>query len=220
MQYCPKCKVHIHGNKTCCPLCQGIITGTPEDPVFPPQEASRANAISLARIATFAFLLVEIIMGVLFYLFPLARDGALLVAFIALCAWIDVAIARYYRNNVMGLVTIQTYVVMLVCYFVDMNTGGYDGWSIQWVIPILFLVLELTTFLIGYFSQLHMVDYVIYLAFDTILATFQLHSVRTGANTFPIPAIICVILLLGWAAFILVFRGKDLKNAVTKYLNR
>ena len=25
MQYCPKCKVNIRGEKYCCPLCQGKI---------------------------------------------------------------------------------------------------------------------------------------------------------------------------------------------------
>ena len=31
MQYCPKCKVKVRGYKTECPLCQGRLTGTPED---------------------------------------------------------------------------------------------------------------------------------------------------------------------------------------------
>ena len=35
MQYCPKCRVKIRGNKSCCPLCRATLTGEGEDGAFP-----------------------------------------------------------------------------------------------------------------------------------------------------------------------------------------
>ena len=59
MQYCPKCKVHIRGNKRCCPLCEGSLTGSPSDPAFPALEQRRFSFSLIFKVCLFLFVIVS-----------------------------------------------------------------------------------------------------------------------------------------------------------------
>ena len=64
-----------------------------------------------------------------------------------------------------------------------------------------------------------MVDYAVYLFVDTLLSLLQLVPILQRTNPFPLPATLCMVLLLAYLAFIVIFRGRDLRNAITKFLN-
>lgn len=54
MQYCPSCRVHIAGDKRCCPLCGGKLEGTgdPKSEIFPQLAPYRPVARRVLRILT------------------------------------------------------------------------------------------------------------------------------------------------------------------------
>ena len=60
MQYCPKCKIQIRGNKACCPLCQGKLTKDPQDPAFPALKHRIVTSFSIIKVSTFLFLVLEL----------------------------------------------------------------------------------------------------------------------------------------------------------------
>ena len=62
MQYCPKCRISIRGNKTECPLCGGRVTGEPEPGGFPILERNRFSHMSVVKVGTFCLLTFFIIM--------------------------------------------------------------------------------------------------------------------------------------------------------------
>ena len=78
MQYCPKCRINIRGNKSCCPLCQGELAGEPAEDVFPVLVPRKISQASLLKIATFCFAAVEIAFGGHLFSagFPYAVDSA------------------------------------------------------------------------------------------------------------------------------------------------
>ena len=61
MQYCPKCEIQIQGRKTCCPLCQGELTGEPGEHIYPPMRRNRMSGVSFYRIIHFVFIALEIV---------------------------------------------------------------------------------------------------------------------------------------------------------------
>ena len=63
MQYCPKCRISIRGDKTECPLCGGRVTGNAEPGGFPVLDRRRFSHMSLVKVGTFCLLTFIIIMN-------------------------------------------------------------------------------------------------------------------------------------------------------------
>lgn len=222
MQYCPKCKIEIRGNKSCCPLCQGQLTKEPENPAFPTLHRSKVTGFSIIRMATFLFLVLEIVMGTMGYLaehelrHPLPWVSLVMIG--SVVAWVDLILAMYLRNNIMKIITFEVYVAMVIDYVIDRITG-YHGWSVIWMIPATFFGLAIVTVCIGRIRKMRLEDYIFYLAVDAVLCMLQVVPILHGHNAFEWPAVICMACYLILAAGAVVFRFHDLKNASAKYFN-
>lgn len=219
MQYCAKCNVNIRGNKRCCPLCQGKIKGDAENPAFKTMPVSRVSGEMFIKLAIFAFLITNIVMFALQILYRFELHWPVLVTVFSLFALGDILVAFYLRGNILNLITVQSWIIMGIVYFLDRRYSGYLGYSVAWVVPILFIVLVISTIVIGKLSGMHTVDYAILIMFDVILSLFQIIPIANGNNPFPVLSVISMALMLGYLAYIVVFRGRDLKSAAEKYLN-
>ena len=125
MQYCAKCRISIRGDKACCPLCQGQLSGEGENPAFPVIPVRR-NRMSVLRVALFSFIAFEAAMSVLLFLlvYKGARgDGVIVAMAAALIAMVDIALIMYYRRNPLHLVIGEVYVALIVVFLVDLITG-------------------------------------------------------------------------------------------------
>ena len=218
MQYCPKCKVHIRGNKRCCPLCEGSLTGSPSDPAFPALEQRRFSFSLIFKVCLFLFVIVEVVMMMINIMTHFQYHLPGLIMMWAPFVLLDLGVAFYYRGNIIKLISGQAYVLMAVCFLIDRH-NGHLSWSIQWVIPATLLSLTIVTIIIGYAVGLRMVDYMIYLALDVLLSVLQLIPVYLGINTMPYAAVISVGVMIVIAAFVVIFRSRDLGNAFSKYMN-
>ena len=210
MLYCSKCGISIRGNKRCCPLCQGELTGTPSEAAFPTLKRARITSLSLVKLFTFLFVwsAVGFLADFTLAWVPFAMAGTLV-------AWLDAVLAVYFRNNVVKNITIQVYLVMIGGFVIDRFTG-FHGWSVQWLIPCCFLGLVTTTIALGRGLPLRLEEYILYLAVDMVLSLLQTIFLVMRMNAFVWPAVISMaaLLILGVAA--LLFRFRDLKNASEK----
>ncbi|MCI2049299.1 MAG: DUF6320 domain-containing protein [Lachnospiraceae bacterium] len=222
MQYCPKCRIQIRGHKKCCPLCQGRLTGEPEDSPFPVVRKSLLTGIGLIRIATFIFLASEIAMGTAAFLatsaahhpipwIPIVMTGGVVV-------WLDLVVAFNLRNNILKIITFEAYIAMIIDYVIDRMTG-FAGWSVVWMIPATFLGLAVVTLAIGKAAKLHLEDYIIYILFDTLFSMLQIIPIVRGQNHFEWMAVVCMALYLILFTATLIFRFSELRNATEKFFN-
>ena len=219
MQTCPKCKIVIRGHKTCCPLCQGPLVGQPVDPAFPTLKQPKVGGGLLFKICVFLFAVVEIVMAVINYFTDFHFHVFSVIMFWAVIAIVDIAIAMYYRSNMIKLITIEAYFAVILCMLVDHGSNGTLDWSINWALPSTLLSIWLLTVLIGKIEHLRLNDYVIYLALDLLLALLQLIFVVRGINRVPYMAVASTGAMGILAIFILIFRFGDIKNAFRKYLD-
>ncbi len=218
MLKCSKCNISIRGDKKCCPLCMGPVSGEPEDSAFfaiRPQNISRVSAF---RIASFICVITEIIMGLLFYASHYTNAAFLLVMLVAPLCLSDFAAAIFFKENILKLITTQVYLIMLICYIVDIHTG-FIGWSVIWVIPALFVILTAAVIIIGQVTRSHIANYIIYPVLNVILSLLQGILIKAGRNPFPMPAMISMGIMLSIGAFIFIFRFRELKSASNRYLN-
>lgn len=218
MQYCPKCKIQIRGNKRCCPLCEGSISGEPEDPGFPVMNKPKYSKILMFKVCLFIFVVTEIVMLMIDMMTGFRFHLPSLIMMWAPFVLVDILVAIYYRGNVIKILSWQAYVVMAVCVFIDLGDGRLT-WSIRWVLPSTLLGLVLATIIIGYLVGLRLVDYIIYLIIDVILALLQLIPVALGINDVPYMAIASAGIMVVIFAFVVIFKPRDLGNAFSKYMN-
>ena len=148
MQYCPKCRISIKGDKSGCPLCGGRLTGEPEPGGFPVLERGKLTHMSIVKAATFAGLSSLIIMMALEILYGFKLVWVPFAALGVVIAWGDLMVGVYYRNNLIKTFSIETYLVMLGCLLIDSLTG-WHGWSVAFVLPIGFFLLVIVTVSIG-----------------------------------------------------------------------
>lgn len=219
MQHCPKCNLDIRGNKRCCPLCQGKVTGEPENAAFKTMPEKRVSRITFLRLAVFMFLATNVVMILIQILFEFSLHWPWVVTMASIFVLGDVFVTFYMRGSILNLVTIQAWILIFIIYFIDRHYSGYRGYSVAWVIPFTLIVLVVATIVIGKQQGLHTVDYAILILVDVIFSLFQLLPIMNGNNPVPLPAIISTGLVMIYFAYILVFRGRDLKTAAEKYLN-
>ncbi|MGI6117070.1 MAG: DUF6320 domain-containing protein [Bilifractor sp.] len=215
MQYCEKCKVTIRGNKRCCPLCGGRLSGTaePETAGYPVLKAKKVTKMGIVRVSLFCFLALEVVMTMLQIMLPGYLPWVTFVMIGAPVGWVDLVLAFYLRNNVIQLVTVQTYVGMIIGVVIDRMTG-HPGWAVEWMIPSCFLGLSVITIIIGKVIQKRLlVEYVVYLAVDMALSLLQIVFIRIGWNKFIWPAVICITIMVIMALGALIFYHRIVRSA-------
>ena len=193
MQYCPKCRIRILGDKTECPLCGARVTGDPEPGGFPVLARKRFSHLSVFKVATFCLITFIIIMWAL----ELLNDFNL--------PWVPFAI-------------LGALLAMAVCLLIDGLTG-WHGWSLAFVLPIGFVVLVFVTIGVGRAANLRLEEYIIYIFVTMLLSMLQIIPVVTHANPYILPAVMCMALLLIAACAAVIFRFRDLRSAVEKLFN-
>ncbi|MCR4671927.1 MAG: hypothetical protein K5637_01650 [Lachnospiraceae bacterium] len=218
MQTCQKCKISVRGNKACCPLCEGRLSGTPEDPAFPVIPRSQITRISLWKLSMFLFICYEISMA-LVYIFTSRKAVWVPVAMLyGFCAIIDIALILYVRSNILKMLNFQTYAAIVVVFIADVTTGFY-GWSLTWVIPALFAGLGIVTLSISAGLHLRAGEYMLYIIFNAGLSFLQVIFILNGMNHFRIPAIVSIAFLLVLLSYGLIFRTREFRDSTSKFFN-
>ena len=213
MQSCNRCNLTIRGDKVCCPLCGSELSGSaePETSAYP-KLPRKVTELSVVRVAAFCLIVLEIAMWVLQYMAGHIVPWAAFVMVGAPIAWLDLLLAFYFRNNVLRLVTYQTYIGMGVTLVLDHLTGRF-GWAPAWIVPVCFVGLAVATICIGKGLRMLLEDYIIYLAVDLGLSFLQFIFINIGWNRFRWPAIISIALLLTMGAGALLFYFRAVNSA-------
>lgn len=218
MQYCPKCRVNIRGEKTGCPLCGGRLTGDPEPGGFPVLERRRFSHMSVVKVATFCYLSLFIILMALEILSDFRLAWVPFVILVMTIVWGDIMVGVYFRNNLVKTFAIETYLVMAGCLLIDFLTG-WRGWSLSYVLPSGFLLLVVATVCVGKMADLRLEEYIMYLVTTMLLSLLQIIPVLTHANPAPVPAVASVTILLIMGCAAVIFRFQDLRSAAEKLFN-
>lgn len=220
MQYCPKCKIKIRGDKACCPLCRGTLSGdgNPDEAAFPAKEAGGVSRFLVIRFVTFLCAAFSAVMLLLEITTRGAVGWGLFAVFWTAVAWADFMVTMFYRNNIIRVVTIELYAAMIVCYIADRMTG-YHGWSVEFVIPGIFAALVISTISIGKGTGLLLGEYILYLGVDMLLSLFQLIPIMDGNNARPIFATVILAAMVVLACGAVIFKGRDIRTSLSKTFN-
>ncbi len=219
MQYCPKCRVSIHGRKKACPLCQKKLEYKGADegnfPVFPEKKIS---SVTFMKILTFILAAFYILTWMLEFMIPDASPVIRICQIAAFFTWLDIFVINIFRYNILKTITMEAYVVIFTVIISDLLTG-WHRWSITWVLPSILFALMIATLIVSKATALHADEFIAYLILNSGAALLQLIFVKLSMNWFPYPAIISVTLYLLLDAGVVIFGFGDLMTAVARRLN-
>ena len=215
MLYCEKCGVYLSGSMDRCPLCQGEVTGEPEEDAYPalPETARPYGlAVRLAALLTAAALTVCAAVN---YCFPQGGWWFLFVAAGLGSAWLLTGVALWKRRNPMKAIAWLLAVVPALVLAWDWRTG-FMGWSINFVLPCFIPCMQLAAAGAARILRLRPADYLLYLSICILAGFFPLIPLFCGALWMIYPSVVCAGVSAISLSALLLFRGPALKAEIIR----
>lgn len=218
MLRCEHCGVGLPGAPRACPLCQGALTGEPDETgrAFPdlPEGGSVIRRKLLSWIAFGTACMAAVCIAINLIL-PAGGGWSLFVAAGIASLWIDFGIMLKKWRNLPKSILWQVAVVSLIAYVWDRFTG-FHGWSVDYVLPILCICAMIAMTVVSKIRKLHAQDYVLYLGLDCMLGLVSFVLILTGAVRVVTPSALCFASSLIFLAFLLFFEGKSVLDEIKR----
>ncbi|MCK4551667.1 MAG: hypothetical protein KAU02_02030 [Tenericutes bacterium] len=221
MKKCDKCGITINTKQQYCPLCHQVLNGetyTDFKEVYPEYVSLRRQVLPITKKILLFFTIISIIiLGII----NIADRSGVYWSFIPIGSiiyfWFLVRVGVFSRRNIAFRIALLTVLLILLLIYVDYSTTiENDGWSTNYVMPILLLSSVLAITFIIWLRRINYRDYFFYLliiltfsivplilAFANVVTVFWPSITAFGAATF--------ILL-----FIIFFFPKSIKEEIKK----
>ncbi|GHU18813.1 hypothetical protein FACS1894163_11200 [Spirochaetia bacterium] len=221
MLYCHRCKVSVSGSPRRCPLCQGDLAGDAEPdrnvfPVIPPPSASFKRLIRFIALGTIAVAVISVAVdisvptgNVWWSLFVIAGLASLWLSFLT--------INRQWWN-IPKNIFLQLFVISILVLLWDFFTG-FNKWSIDFVIPILFSCSMIALAVFAKVRKLKVEDYIIFLVIISVISIFSLLLIIFHAVSIIYPSVICFTISIISLAFLLLFEGRSLVHELQRRMH-
>ena len=217
MLYCEKCKVEIRTDHKYCPLCQSPLIGEigEESELFPKLKEKTHASKLIMRIFHFLCVAVIIISLMLNWWITPAKRWSIWIGAGVLCVWIFFTVGVYKRKNLMKN-TIWQLVLITVGTIIWDAAIGWNGWSVNYIIPIAGLVTMAILVIITIVYRLASPEYMIYLLMNCLHGIIPFILLLTGCITVKFPALLyicCCALLL---SALIIFQGRAVYSELQK----
>ncbi|QAT50344.1 hypothetical protein EQM14_11545 [Caproiciproducens sp. NJN-50] len=211
MLYCKNCRVRLPGSYRRCPLCQGDLSGEADENgnVFPtiPLHTDAEHALmvwlsfcSIAAAAVCTAVNLVLPSGGWWFLFVIGGIGSF---------WISLILVLKKRKNIPKTILWQVGVLSILAYVWDRFTG-FQGWSLNYVLPILCTSAMVAMSVIARARKLDIQSYIFYLIIDCVFGILSFILLVMGKVAVMIPSAICFASTIIFLAALLLFEGKAL----------
>ena len=221
MKTCEKCGVTIGAERTFCPLCQGKLSGEAEpgqEEIFPNLPSYYRQYHLFFRILIFSSITAGAVSLLINILLPTKIWWSLIVIAGIACMWLILATAIKKRHNITKGVLYLAVILCICVGVIDYLTGFYR-WSVNYVIPVLFLFAMFAIVILARVLHSRPEDYLIYLIVNGLFGLIPLLFLLTGWATFRWPSLCCILVSFLSLAGIFVFSKMDPKAELKKRLH-
>ncbi len=220
MRYCEKCGVRVLGTLRSCPLCQGFLSGEPDpaENVYPDIPLSGKLSAPLLRLLFLAAAAAAAVCGAVVLSVPRYSWLALSILAGLGSGCLSVGIAVLKRKKPFNAVFWQICILSLLAAAWDYGTG-FRGWSLDFVLPILYACTMLAMAVTARLLRLQVQDYLVYLVMDILLGLLPLLLLLSGALRVAYPSAVCVAVSLILLAVLVLFEGPALKGELLRRLH-
>lgn len=221
MLYCPQCRVHIRGHKERCVLCGNALTisdpNHDDGEVFPsiPPAFEQHLAIRILVFISFAAIAASFSVRIIF---PTAVNWPLYIVFGLVSMWLGLIVVLRKRHNIPKAIIWQVTVVTLLSLLWDWQTG-WIGWSLDYLIPTIYVAAELVMYITAKIMKLSIRDYVIYAMLGGLFGILPIIFILFGWVAVLYPSVICVTVSMIFLVGIFIFQGGDIRNEWKKRMH-
>lgn len=230
MQYCNQCRVQIRGNTDRCVLCGNLLNsgadvrnspraeaGRSGKEVFPeiPPAYERHLAIRILVFISFAAIVASFAMRMIF---PSGVNWPLYVVLGLVSMWLGLIIVIRKGYHIPKTIMWQVTVVSILSVIWDKMTG-WRGWSIDYVIPAVFVAAVLVMYIIAKITKLSIRDYITYALLDGLLGILPVLFIVFDWVSVYYPAIICAAASITFLSAIFIFQGDNIRKELNKRMH-
>lgn len=221
MKYCKKCKVFVAGTREKCPLCENSIENNDEiksEDKFP----SIKGKSSFLKFIWKLFILITVVIAVLSIIInfqvPHKSFWARFVVVGIFSLWVCLFIALKKYKNILKCLLYETIAVTVFIIFWDYYTGWF-GWSINFVMPIIFSLVIFTMGLLSKVLKIDAEEHIVYLVSLVIFGMIPGVLLLTKKVAVELPSMICTGISCITFSFVVLFEGKKMWQEFIKRLH-
>lgn len=220
MLYCKKCKVSVAGQKKCCPLCQGELSGhgEPGSDVFPTVPEDKITPSFLFRLLSFISVAAIVVCIAVNMMIPTGVWWSLYAGAGIFCAWLTGSVSIAKRNNFIKNITYQLFIISILEVLWDHFTGRL-GWSLDYVIPCTCAATMIFMAVMIFTKRIRAEQYVIYILLDCLYGAVPAIFLATGILNVVYPSVVCVAISIISVTALFIFEGKTMKEEMAKKLH-
>lgn len=215
MKFCTKCKMTVRGSRINCPLCQNILTGTDEPDIYPGITTIYRQYTLLFKLLAMGTISAGVITVMINAMLPESGYWSLFIICGIACFWIMLAFAVRKRNNIPKNITYQVFFIALFSIIWDYITG-WRGWSVNYIVPIVFIVGMAALSIIPILMKIPYGDYVICMVADGFFGLTPLVFVLSGKVEIIYMSYVCIALSMLTFISLLIFQGKNMLTEAQK----
>jgi len=221
MKYCGKCKVNVGGNREKCPLCQNELVNFDDSGKierFPVINKKVSKIDIVWRIFLMVSIFAIIVCFIVNYQVPSHGFWCRFVVAGVLTSWILLFVVMKKYKNILKCLFYETIIVSGFVVFWDYYTG-MNGWSLDFVIPILFMMVIITMGILAKVLKIGPEEHVVYLL---SLSTFSIVPAVLWLNNvikFELPSLICIGMSVVLIFMLILFEGKKMVDEFSRRLH-
>ena len=221
MQYCNQCRVKLRGSKERCVLCGNTLsastTNEGRDEIFPDIPPAYESHLAI-RILVFISFCVAVASFAVRMIFPTDVNWPVFVVFGLISMWIGLIIVVRKRHNIHKIILWQVVIVSLLSVFWDWQTG-WRGWSLDYLMPIVYVAAELAMYTTAKIMKLSIRDYITYAMLDSLFGIVPIVFILFGWVKTPYPSILCIAFSIIFLAAIFIFQGNNMLKELNKKMH-
>lgn len=227
MKYCKSCDVCSLDEVNRCPLCEAILTEDatkdelmdkmhlPKEDRYPETMLSRSWYSVLKRI--YMFLAIIIIVGSIVLDTFIDTEVAWSIISIAAVLYSWTLINHAIRNNVHigSKIFVQAISASVFIFFIDRFTG-FDGWSVNYVIPQILTLANAVIFILMMINRMALREFLFYQLAMTVIGLVPILLILFNVVTRPFTSIICVVISATILIGTVIFGDKTVKSELIR----
>ena len=220
MQWCDKCEISVRGTSRHCPLCQNELTSVDEEmeTIYPLEYPTEVEKHMVIKVINFTMLVAGCLGIFINLLFPTKIWWGLILVIILIGARVSLSTAIAKHRNILKYLLHQSIIIIIIAMVIDVASGRH-GWSLNFILPIIFTLAMLLMYLLSKILHLHVQDYMIYLLLDAVFGIIPIIFLLLDWVTSPIPSFVCVLTSVISVIGLISFEGPAMYSELKRRLH-